>query len=85
MRDLLRGSQIDQLANNGYNIMNGAVRQTTQVPAHEVYNPPSSSSSALGRAGAQIYGSGFAGRPMRGMDKEFGKKVVPDGSYYQGA
>jgi hypothetical protein len=22
---------------------------------------------------------------MRGLEKEFGKKVVPDGSYYQGA
>lgn len=65
--------------------MNGAVRQTVQVPQHEVYNPPSSQSSALGRAGAQIYGSGFAGRPLRGLEKEFGKKVVPDSSYYQGA
>ena len=67
--------------------MNGAVRHTVDVPQHEVYNPPASSqsNSTLGRAGAQIYGSGFAGRPLRGMDKDFGKKVMPDNNYYQGA
>jgi len=43
---------------------------------HQVYNPPGSSGSTLGKAGSQVFGGGGAGRPMRGLEKEFGKKVI---------
>lgn len=46
------------------------------MPQHAHYNPPGSSGSNLSKAGAAVFGDGFAGRPLRGMDKEFGKRVV---------
>jgi hypothetical protein len=46
------------------------------VPAHHVYNPPGSSGSTFSKVGAAIFDGGHAGRPIRGMEKEFGKRVV---------
>lgn len=48
------------------------------VPTHARYNPPGSSGSTMGNAGAAVFGGGFAGRPLRGMDKEFGKRIATD-------
>ena len=53
---------------------NGEVRPTVEVPIHDHYNPPGSSSSALARAGSQVFGDGFAGRPIR-MPDNAGKKI----------
>jgi len=63
------------LSNNGYNLTNGEQRRGVEVPQHPTYNPPGSSGSALGRAGAQVFGDGFAGRPIRMQEKLFGKRV----------
>jgi hypothetical protein len=60
--------------------MNGEARRSIDVPLHPNYNPPGSSGSTLGSAGAQIFGNGFAGRPIRGMEKEYGKRVVTNDS-----
>ena len=66
----MRSKNIDSLANNGYNLLNGDVRRTVEVPSHSRYNPPGSSGSALGNAGAgAVFGGGFAGRAIRGMEK----------------
>ena len=67
---------MDQLSNCGYNLTNGVQRTSVAVPEHGRYNPPGSSGSTLGAAGAHVFGGGFAGRPIRGMDKEYGKRVV---------
>lgn len=75
VRQLLRSKHIDSLSNNGYNLTNGDKRQEIGVPEHRVYNPPGSSGSMMSRAGAQVFGDGFAGRPIRMQDKEFGKRV----------
>ena len=72
----MRSKNMDQLSNCGYNLTNGQARQSVQVPEHGKYNPPGSSGSTLGAAGAAVFGGGFAGRPIRGMDKDFGKRVV---------
>ena len=72
---MLRSKNIDMLANNGYNLTNGEVRKTVEVPQHQVYNPPGSSGSVMGRAGEQVFGGGFAGRPIRMQEKAFGKRV----------
>ena len=71
----MRSKNIDSLANNGFNLLNGEHRRTVEVPGHGRYNPPGSSGSALGNAGAAVFGGGFAGRPLRGMDKDFGKRI----------
>ena len=76
VRSLLRSKNIDMLSNTGYNLTNGQSRKEVTVPEHKVYNPPGSSGSMLGRAGAQgVFGDGFAGRPIRMQDKLFGKRV----------
>ena len=81
----MRSKNIDSLANNGYNLLNGDVRRTVEVPSHARYNPPGSSGSALGSAGAAVFGGGFAGRAIRGMEKESGKRINnqirPGGAY----
>lgn len=73
---MMRSKNIDSLANNGYNLLNGDVRSQVDVPSHDRYNPPGSSGSTLGNAGAAVFGGGFAGRPIRGMEKEFGKRIA---------
>ena len=65
----MRSKNIDSLSNNGFNLLNGDVRRTVEVPNHQRYNPPGSSGSALGNAGAAVFGGGFAGRAIRGMEK----------------
>lgn len=75
VRSMVRSKNIDMLANNGYNLTNGEVRKTVEVPIHGTYNPPGSSGSVMGRAGEQVFGGGFAGRPIRGLEKAFGKRV----------
>ena len=77
VRSLMRSKNIDTLGNSGFNMINGGTRRSVEVPQHRVYNPPGSSGSTLGQAGAQIFGDGFAGRPIRGMEKEYGEKVMP--------
>jgi len=78
VRSMIRSKNIDTLGNSGFNMINGDSRKSVEVPNHQVYNPPGSSGSTLGQAGAsRIFGDGFAGRPIRGMDKEYGKRVVP--------
>ena len=72
----MRSKNIDTIGNSGYNLMNGAERISVEVPIHHVYNPPGSSGSTLGKAGSAMFGEGFAGRPLRGLEKEFGKKVI---------
>jgi hypothetical protein len=57
-------------------LLNGNDRKTVEVPSHHVYNPPGSSGSTFSKVGAAIFDAGHAGRPIRGMDKEFGKRVV---------
>ena len=52
VRTLLRSKHIDMLSNNGYNLVNGQSRSTVAVPEHKVYNPPGSSGSTMGKAGA---------------------------------
>lgn len=76
VRSLMRSKNIDTISNTGYNLMNGQERRQVAVPEHAVYNPPGSSGSTLGKAGSQIFGEGFGGRPTRGMEKQFGKKVI---------
>ena len=66
---MLRSKQLDSLSNVGYNLTNGEQRKTVDVPDHPVYNPPGSASSNLARAGAQVFGEGFAGRPIRVNEK----------------
>jgi len=63
------------LSNSGYNLTNGQNRQSVDVPDHPHYNPPGSSHSAMARAGAAVFGDGFAGRPIRMDEKQFGKRV----------
>ena len=75
VRGLLRSKNIDMLSNSANNVVNGEHRRQVEVPQHQVYNPPGSSGSQMARAGAAVFGDGFAGRPIRGMEKEFGKKV----------
>jgi len=67
---MLRSKNIDTLGNSGYSVINGQNRQSLDIP-----KPPGSSGSNLAKAGAAVFGDGYAGRPIRGMDKEFGKKV----------
>ena len=97
VRHLLRSKNVDTLSNAGFNLLNGQDRRPIQVPQHEVYNPPApigattgnpnahqhptSKGSQLSHAGAQIFGDGFAGRPIRGMDKQFGKRVASSHHY----
>ena len=76
VRNMMRSKNIDSLSNNKYNLVNGNNRVEVGIPQHPSYNPPGSSGSTLGKVGAAIFGDGFAGRPLRGMDKEFGKRVV---------
>jgi hypothetical protein len=76
VRALMRSKNIDAISNSGYNLTNGQDRHSINVPDHQVYNPPGSSGSTLGKAGSQIFGDGFSGRPTRGLEKEFGKKVI---------
>ena len=73
VRGLMRSKHIDSLGNNNYNLLNGNARTQIDVPNHGVYNPPGSSGSTLGTAGYNAMGGG---RPTRGMEKQFGKKVV---------
>jgi len=75
VRGLLRSRHIDMLSNSGYNLTNGETRQTVNVPEHQNYNPPGSAHSSLAKAGSQVFGDGFAGRPLRMQDKVFGKRV----------
>lgn len=85
VRNMVRSKNIDTLSNIGYNLVNGEVRRSVDIPAHPIYNPPGSSGSMLGKAGAQVFGDGFAGRPIRGMEKQFGKRVnnsLEDNSHY---
>lgn len=72
----MRSKNIDTIGNSGFNLINGGERRSVAVPEHKVYNPPGSSGSTLGKAGSQVFGDGFAGRPMRGLEKEYGKKVI---------
>lgn len=76
VRSLMRSKNIDTISNSGFNLCNGQERRSIEVPVHPTYNPPGSSGSTLGKAGSQIFGDGFAGRPNRGLEKEFGKKVI---------
>lgn len=76
VRKQLRSKNIETLSNAQYNLLNGSERMKVQVPIHEEYNPNGVTSTLLGRAGAQVFGNGHAGRPVRGMDKPFGKRVA---------
>ena len=62
---MLRSKNVDTLSNNQYNLVNGEQRRQVEVPEHAAYNPPGSSGSNLSRAGAAVFGDGFAGRPLR--------------------
>jgi hypothetical protein len=75
VRGLLRSRHIDALSNSGYNLTNGEGRLQVQVPEHPSYNPPGSAHSAMARAGAAVFGDGFAGAPIRKDDKLYGKRV----------
>ena len=72
----MRSKNIDTLSNAGFNLVNGDDRFTVDVPYHDYYNPRGG--SQLGRVGAQVFGDGFAGRPLRGMEKQFGKRVATE-------
>ena len=63
------------LSNCGYNVTNGESRVGVQVPEHQYYNPPGSSHSTMAKAGAAVFGEGFAGRPIRMEEKFSGKRV----------
>ena len=52
VRGLVRSKNIDTIGNSGFNPTNGQNRQSINVPNHQVYNPPGSSGSALGKAGS---------------------------------
>ena len=85
VRNMLRSKNIDSLGNAQYNLVNGENRRELEIPEHHHYNPPPGSSGApgsrqsqLSKVGAQIFGDGFAGRPLRGMEKQFGKRVASD-------
>ena len=67
IRYLLRARRVDIIKNVGYNIIDGTARPTIPVPKHEVYNP----SAEL----TKFYDE-YAGRPARGMDKQYGKKFI---------
>lgn len=75
VRQLLRSRHLDMLSNCGYNPTNGSIREGVVVPEHPYYNPPGSSHSAMARAGAAVFGDGFAGRPIRMEEKFSGKRV----------
>ena len=49
------------------------------MPEHASYNPPGSAHSAMARAGAAVFGDGFAGGPTRKDDKLYGKRVGNSG------
>jgi hypothetical protein len=72
----MRSKNIDTISNSGYNPTNGQGRQSINVPDHQIYNPPGSSGSTLGKAASEMFGGGYGGRPTRGLEKEFGKKVI---------
>lgn len=76
VRKMLRSKNIDTLGNATYNLVSGENRREVQVPFHSEYNPPGPGGSALSRAGAQVFGEGMAGRPIRGLEKQFGKRVA---------
>lgn len=76
VRTLLRSKNIDSLGNAAYNLVSGEDRRRVEVPYHAYYNPPAGSNSSLSRVGAQVFGGGMAGRPVRGMEKHFGKRVA---------
>jgi hypothetical protein len=52
VRSLMRSKNIDTIGNSAYNLMNGQERRSIEVPIHNVYNPPGSSGSTLGKAGS---------------------------------
>jgi hypothetical protein len=74
VRSLLRSKNIDMLSNCGYNLTNGQVRNSVEVPEHKIYNPPGSRGSQLNNAGREVFGGGFAGRQTR-MPDRLGKRV----------
>jgi len=72
----MRSKNIEALGNAKYNLVNGDDRLQVNVPFHEYYNPDPRSVSSINGTVGNVYGDGFAGRPLRGMDKMFGKRVV---------
>lgn len=76
VRSMLRSKNIDTLSNAAYNLVSGEDRRRVEVPYHAYYNPPAGSNTSLSRVGAQVFGDGMAGRPLRGMEKPFGKRVA---------
>ena len=54
------------------------------MPDHNMYNPPGSRGSSIGNSAKNmVFGDGFAGRPVRGMEKDFGKRVVTGYGMYE--
>lgn len=80
VRSLLRSRHLDMLSNCGYNVTNGSTREGVIVPDHPYYNPPGSSHSVISKAGAAVFGDGFAGKPLRMEDKFTGKRVGNENS-----
>ena len=71
IRHLLRARRVDIIKNVGYNIIDGTARPTIPVP-----NNPEQTN----------FYNEYAGRPARGMDKNYGKKYVTSNNLlYQGA
>jgi len=77
IRHLLRVRRVDIIKNVSYNIINGTPRPTIPVPKHEVYNPSTEQT---------YFYNEYAGRPARGMEKNYGKKfLLSNNLLYEGA
>ena len=75
VRQKIRMKVLDTLNNGTQNPLNGNSRVKLEVPLHQKYNPPSNPITGHQKIGTD---QGFAGRPIRGLEKEFGKKYLPD-------
>ena len=75
VRQKIRMKVLDTLNNGTQNPLNGNERVKLEVPLHQKYNPPSNPITGHQKIGTD---QGFAGRPIRGLEKEFGKKYLPD-------
>ena len=79
---MVRSKNADTMGNGSYNPINGSDRRQADIPDHTRYNPPGSSGSNLGKAGAmQMFGGDpdlAGGRPARGMDRQFQRKNFPN-------
>jgi hypothetical protein len=75
IRHLLRARRVDIIKNVGYNIIDGTSRPTIPVPKNDIP-----------QAEQTYFYNEYAGRPARGMDKNYGKKfIMSNHSLYEGA